>query len=49
MIDKIKEHIAEVEKFTTKAKEDIFMLSYFAWILSKTTHKPLYQTTLNVL
>lgn len=37
--------------FTTKnkAKEDIFMLSYFAWILSKTTNKPLYQTTLEVL
>ncbi len=37
--------------FTTenKAKEDIFMLSYFAWILSKTIDKPLYQTTLELL
>jgi len=37
--------------FTTenKAKEDIFMLSYFAWILSKTMHKPLYETTLELL
>ncbi|WP_299683746.1 hypothetical protein [uncultured Dokdonia sp.] len=37
--------------FTTenKAKEDIFMVSYFAWILSKVTHKPLYQITLDLL
>ncbi|GGG19452.1 hypothetical protein GCM10011344_20170 [Dokdonia pacifica] len=32
-----------------KAKEDIFMLSYFAWIHSKTTQKSLYQTTLDLL
>lgn len=37
--------------FTTenRAKEDLFMLSYFAWIVSKTNTKTLYQTTLDLL
>ncbi len=47
--DRFRESVKSLFTTENKAKEDIFMLSYFAWILSKTTHKPLYQTTLNVL
>lgn len=47
--DRFRESVKNLFTTKNKAKEDIFMLSYFAWILSKTTHKPLYQTTLNVL
>ncbi|MFC4633885.1 hypothetical protein ACFO3O_08200 [Dokdonia ponticola] len=47
--DRFRESIKSLFTTKNKAKEDIFMLSYFAWILSKATSKPLYQTTLDLL
>lgn len=46
---RFRESVKKLFPTENKAKEDIFMLSYFAWILSKITHKPLYQTTLELL
>ncbi len=61
MLDIVYRHPEKVEEvrfresiktlFTTEnsAKEDIFMMSYFAWLLSKNSKNSLYQTTLNLL
>lgn len=47
--DRFRESVKSLFTTKNKAKEDIFMLSYFAWILSKKTNKPLYQITLEML
>ncbi len=46
---RFRESIKRLFKTENRAKEDIFMLSYFAWVLSKTNSKTLYQTTLDLL
>ncbi len=46
---RFRESVKKLFKTENRAEEDIFMLSYFAWILSKTNTKTLYQTTLDLL
>ncbi|WP_299763024.1 hypothetical protein [uncultured Dokdonia sp.] len=46
---RFRESVKRLFTSENKAKEDIFMVSYFAWVYSKTINKPLYQTTLELL
>ena len=46
---RFRESVKKLFASENSAQEDIFMLSYFAWIYSKTIDKPLYQTTLELL
>lgn len=46
---RFRESIKTLFATENSAKEDIFMMSYFAWLLSKTSKSPLYQTTLDLL
>ena len=46
---RFRESVKRLFTSENKEKEDIFMVSYFAWIYSKTINKPLYQTTLELL
>ncbi|MEP0214070.1 MAG: hypothetical protein ABJD66_12690 [Cellulophaga sp.] len=49
LTDKFKEKVQSSFEWVGKEKEDIFVMSFYAWLKSKMEKKPLYQTTLEMV